>query len=321
MWNRFRKITQAKKKIFCTRHFYTDRKHFEQSYDTYSCATEEEDERQPKEKGKQHQQRPSTVVILVVGSGWMGHCWWIYTMTSWWNSGGPINIAHIPNTTCVCVRHRGAYFQCPIQLHQHVLSFHALLGMLVIGGLLLGGMSLWGYSTVFPLFLFLMGLSTTILLFYALLEYSSRGAASFDDMLHDVAKAMACYFDTHHVHQSKRQSSPSSPPKKDTAVYFGGYSSGAHVALTLLQRTDVWDNYLSTKQPTQVLNGILLISGVLAVRPETIPLPASSSTQNSTAAKLSVGHDKPQWLTNWVMQTVWGKDRHEIPSPIANRNS
>jgi hypothetical protein len=99
--------------------------------------------------------------------------------------------------------------------------------MLVIGGLLLGGMSLWGYNTVFQLILFLLGMSTTILLFYALLEYSSRGAASFDDMLHDVAKAMACYFDTHHHHHKRQSSSSSSSPKNDTAVYFGGYSSGA----------------------------------------------------------------------------------------------
>jgi hypothetical protein len=310
MWNSF---TKSKKKIIRTRHYYTDRNHFEQSFDIYSsCASNEvaatennHEQERLHPKGDRH-----TVVILVVGSGWMGHCWWIYSMTSWWNSGGPINIAHIPNTTCVCVRHRGAYFQCPkLSLHEEWLSF--LFGIFVIGGLLFGGMSLWGSCSALPPFLILMGFMTTILLLYMLLEYSSRGAASFDDMLHDVAQAMACYFDHHHKRQS---SSPN-----DTAIYFGGYSSGAHVALTLLQRSDVWNNYLSTKPPTQLLNGILIISGVLAVRPETIPLPAPSSSNNKKQTTfMSLGHDKPQWLTNWVMQTVWGKDRqHDIPSPIA----
>ena len=53
-------------------------------------------------------QRNMPVVVLVVGSGWLGHRNFIYAPTSWWNSSGAKNFARL-GYTCVCVRHRGAF--------------------------------------------------------------------------------------------------------------------------------------------------------------------------------------------------------------------
>ena len=70
-----------------SRHYYTPSRRFEQSLDVYKPA------------GTGTPTAP--LVVLVVGSAWLGHRWSIYAGTSWWNSSGPKTIAKV-GAVCVC---------------------------------------------------------------------------------------------------------------------------------------------------------------------------------------------------------------------------
>ena len=92
-----------------TRYYYSDDKLFEKSLDVYAPADGTRDGSMP------------AAVLLVVGSGWMGHHWSIYRATSWWNASGPKTIASC-GTICICIRHRGAFFKVPPVVPAHLLT-------------------------------------------------------------------------------------------------------------------------------------------------------------------------------------------------------
>ena len=102
------------------KHYYTSQRLFEQSLDVYW----------PK-----YDFREDLVVLLTVGSGWMGHPPWVYRGTSWWNSLGPKTIASALHCKCVCIRHRGAYVQLPDWFT--LLGYCLLLPVGIIAGALL----------------------------------------------------------------------------------------------------------------------------------------------------------------------------------------
>jgi acetyl esterase/lipase len=118
------------------------------------------------------------------------------------------------------------------------------------------------------------------------LQLVGQDAASFADMQSDVEQAIQW------IQQNKSNLCAQYTGGKDVPMYFGGYSSGAHVGLTVLQRPS---------SLSSLFQGIVLISGVLAVRPEVL------SEKNHI-----------RWLTDGILQIVFGpKDAKSIPSPIA----
>jgi hypothetical protein len=212
------------------------------------------------------------VVVLVVGSAWMGHTRFVYYMTSWWNSGGPKTVSSL-GTTCICIRHRGAF--CFIDWK----SLAPYLCMLVGIGL---------FDNRF-LYLFAVVLSAL-----SAISLTNRGAATLDDMHEDVATALTF------IQQNKSVlvGASSAAITTEKKIVFGGYSSGGHVAATLLQNDVLWKQH-SLAAPTELFSGILYISAVLSVQ------------------KVDCSGDCPTWLTNLVMHTVWGPTAAPtIPSPI-----
>ena len=73
--------------------YYTPERRFEQSYDVYYPANPD---------------GSLPLVLLVVGSAWLGHSALIYAVTSWWNASGPRAVAST-GAVCICIRHRGAF--------------------------------------------------------------------------------------------------------------------------------------------------------------------------------------------------------------------
>ena len=82
-------------------HYYGGSSRFEQSLDVYTPIY-------PAAAGSE----PLPLVVLVVGSAWLGHRHLIYGGTSWWNSAGPKTVASL-GAVCVCIRHRGAFPRPP----------------------------------------------------------------------------------------------------------------------------------------------------------------------------------------------------------------
>ena len=244
-----------REQLTVTRHYYNGNKNFEESVDVYRPRTAND---------------ALPLVVLVVGSAWLGHSATIYRPTSWWNSSGPSSIASL-GCVCVCVRHRGAYVQPPPP---------AVVAALVVLVAMAVGCALphaWRYTFVAALLLSLA------------LHALARGAANHDQMVGDVASALSWV-----------AANRATLGKQDRMV-FGGYSSGAHVATTLLTRPDV----LASKglpSPEKLCDGVLLLSGVLGVRAEP-PVPADASWARG--------------LPSLIVRLIMGKEAAgRLPSPV-----
>ena len=306
---------------FRRRYYYAESHNFEQSLDVYlpndssSCRTD-------------------LIVLLTVGSGWMGHQPFIYRGCSWWNSSGPRTIASALQCPCVCIRHRGAYAQLPdwLTILQYCLfPTGAVCSVLCMN-------RLWEAALLPPVL---------ILLFCGFVKWSAQGSASLDDMVDDVATAVAW---------AKANTDMLLPVGMKTSegyhVVFGGYSSGGHVAATLLQRPITYWSDHGLPSPHELFSCILYISGVLAVQPleqqvddstdttvysgsrtsssfssqEEDGSPITSEPQsaplvltNSVKIPRRKHSNTPVWLTNFVCRTVWGPGWvREIPSPLQN---
>lgn len=249
LWKK--KITEYKRYYYCSKagnEKNGSSKLFEQSLDVY------------KPIGYSSKDLPT--VILVVGSGWVGHRAFIYAQTSWWNSSGPQTIASL-GCTCVCIRHRGAFCRIP----SAPVVGQYLAGVLALLSAVLGiQKALW--------------VTAMLALLMILLAIGGRGSADFEDMVEDVAKALQWLQNnkevllleensilkplksTVSVSNMTRATSESSAistssgdefdsdmkvngatgieneNESDPPFVFGGYSSGGHVAATLLQQSD-----------------------------------------------------------------------------------
>eukprot|EP00977_Amphora_coffeiformis_P030195 scaffold45383_cov214-Amphora_coffeaeformis.AAC.1 len=214
----------------------------------------------------------------------MGHQPWVYRGTSWWNSSGPKTVASALKCPCVCIRHRGAYVHLPDWFA--LLSYNCLL-LLPLG--IIGSALLWWYSHDQAHWMALLSIPLALLFIGVFLKWTARGSANMDDMVHDVATAIAW------VQQNKDRIFPNSSianAKKDHQMIFGGYSSGAHVSATLLQRpTDYWKQH-GLPPPDKLFAAIMYISGVLATQPlsnykndesTTTPRKVFSSRSNSSS--------------------------------------
>lgn len=255
-----------------TRYYYTAAQRFEQSVDVYRPIVSEH-------------HVDNLIVVLVVGSGWMGHCAWIYRLTSWWNASGPATVARALHAPCICVRHRGAFFQVPSSVPSWWLLI--LLGPVGAGTVLwyqayyaVGGMSSTDRETIHdPIAVWLVSWTlflSLVVAAYTFFQWSARGSASLDDMLDDVATALEWVEQHKHTTtilfpstsaNDNGENNSNTNTTTTVRIMFGGYSSGGHVALTLLSRPDIWQQHPTLRPAQELLSGILLISGVLTVEP------------------------------------------------------
>jgi acetyl esterase/lipase len=256
--------------------YYANTSNYEQSLDVYVPSV-------PPPPGP-----PLPLVVLVVGSAWLGHRSAIYLGTSWWNSAGPMSVART-GAVCVCVRHRGAFPQPP--------PWYVLVVLLLITWPVF--LPVWPvFLPVWPVFLLVWHLA-------------ARGAACHDDMLDDVCTALKWVLANR---SALAQAAPTAAPTDGAAgsgsdfgssadmlppLVFGGYSSGAHVATSLLQRPAL----LAARglpPPAELCDGVLLLSGVLGTRltaPRTSPLAPA--------------------LSNLILFTAFGvKAAAALPSPV-----
>jgi alpha/beta hydrolase fold len=260
------------------------------------------------------------VVLLVVGSGWMGHHWSIYRATSWWNSAGPKTIAQSGigrghGTTCVCIRHSGAFFHVPrVFWSSPAVTIRHLVALLLAAILLVPNAA---SSSTLSLTVGVVGASLGIL---AMASILGQGSATLDDMVNDVAQAIA-WIKAHPELCRPAATVTRAVSCNGTPMILGGYSSGGHVVACLLQRPDALQRHGLPNDPALLFAGIVYVSGVLAVQPCVLREPPTSTsgspTNNADHEEIVVGCNKPRWLTDFVLQAVWGPTwASTIPSPI-----
>ena len=320
-----------------TRYYYSDDKTFEKSLDVYKPIFASD-----KEKEKAAQQ-DLPITILVVGSGWVGHRAFVYAQTSWWNSSGPKTVASL-GQTCVCIRHRGAFCVLPPAL---VLARYLAVLLAVLLAFCQNWEFAVAFTALTALFLCLLALGGRgSAKFEDMLDDVAQALKwihSHPDLLRIGetqtpmrAQLWTCSWPSSLEEENEKEGEdhnnyvPSASPTSHSNSYdsesseeesplqhssnnkqsfvFGGYSSGGHVAATLLQTPELFSKY-NLPDPETFFDGILMISGVLAVRPETVSMNNGETTISTPKA--------PTWLIQFVMQTVWGPEAvDQIPSPL-----
>jgi len=257
-------------------YYYTEHRRFEQSIDVYM----------PVKSSAQTQKIP---VVLVMGSGWLGHKAYFYTMTNWWNSSAPKQLCGRLGHPCVSIRHSGGFLLGDKNRSVPFMSRGMSLLWIAAGaGAVLAAKERLDSNTA-------IGLS--LLLFMAFMYIDGIGAAGIEDMVSDVSAALR-YIDEHSnewglanaVVESKNNN------KNNIPVVFGGYSSGAHVAATLLTDSPLSPLLSATsKRPRKLKNltirSVMYLSGVLDVSPES-------------------------FVMDLLSRLVLGKPPSEVPSPL-----
>ena len=135
-----------------------------------------------------------------------------------------------------------------------------------------------------------------LLLFVAFLYVEGIGAAGIHDMVSDVSSALG-YIDVHAHEWGLGGLEPQNLNHKNSIpVVFGGYSSGAHVAATLLTVSPLSPLLsVTSKEPHKLkhltIRSVLYLSGVLDVSAE-------------------------PFLMSLLSRLVLGKPPSEVPSPL-----
>ena len=244
-----------------TRHYYGSSSRFEQSLDVYLPTPSPPAADLP-------------LVVLVVGSAWLGHSALIYRGTSWWNSSGPAAVARA-GCVCVCVRHRGSFIGSP------PLSVWLVLFVIALSGL-------WSSWTL------LSSAALASLLLCVVNHLLARGAATYEQMLEDVSCALTW------VRKHRSELIAPGAARAQRRMVFGGYSSGAHVAATLLTRPEL----LAPPGTPFDIDGVLLLSGVLGARAGR-PLPAAYAASRA------------RFVPDLLVRLVFGEAAAAaLPSPV-----
>lgn len=279
-------LTISTKKTQCKRYYYSKDKVFEKSLDIYTPTPDVNDDVDNNNNRNSKNDKP--VIILVVGSGWVGHRSIIYSMCSWWNSSGPKTFAKL-GYTCICVRHRGAFPVLPQPITKQILVCMVVFSIL------------YDWNS-------LRCMTLVCILFCMLIALGRHGSASFSVMLNDVTEALV-WIQHHRKHQ---QDSITNLLVSSSPIIFGGYSSGGHVAATLLQTPELFISH-GLPPPEKLFTSILMISAVLAVR----PLEIIDDTFTNKQKQLVTSWSPPRWFTDFILFLVWGKkEADNIPSPI-----
>jgi len=264
----------------------------------------------------------------------VGHRSFVYLQTSWWNSSGPKAVARL-GYTCICIRHRGSFprvlspltFLCVgVMIALMKVLFGALLSYHDLStGHVLGDEKLGALAALFAAF------STALIL----MTLGGYGSASFADMQNDVMDALAWFDANKHTLFIEQTQSKT---EKNNPIVFGGYSSGGHVAATVMQQPEMWQER-NLPDPRVYCSSALYISPVLSTKPYHVDLErnlstlslsklsrASSSTSESDSTSTQISFslsDKnqppPSWLTNELVRAVFGPYA-DIPSPIHTYN-
>ncbi len=258
------------------RYYYTKKQRFEQSIDVYM----------PVKSSAQTQKIP---VVLVMGSGWLGHKAYFYTMTNWWNSSAPKQICGRLGHPCVSIRHSGGFLLGNKNRSAPWMSRGMPLLWIAAGvGALLAAKERLDSN---------LAIGLSFVLFVAFMYIDGIGAAGIEDMVSDVSAALV-YIDEHADEWGLASAATESinSDKNTIPVVFGGYSSGAHVAATLLTDSPLSPFLSASSKQTQTLknltiSSVLYLSGVLDVSPES-------------------------FLMNLLSRLVLGKPPSEVPSPL-----
>ena len=239
---------RRQKRYKVTRRYYTSHRRFEQSLDIYEPLDDDDDDDDDDDGGggsrqqddsqqqQQQQQRRPHIVVLVMGSGWLGHRSFIYSGTNWWNSSAPRNIVSC-GQVAICIRHSGgfpivgttfraivAFFIILWILYQQLLtssSSSLKMAMMmeqqqqqqqkqidwynVIVDALTTLSSSWTFYVVFVL--------VTYIFLHVQSSYGLKRPATIQQMVDDVSKALS-YIDGHIVTSSQISSSKMLLPKQ-----------------------------------------------------------------------------------------------------------
>jgi hypothetical protein len=216
-----------------THHYATRQstRHYESSLDIYH----------PPRADDGNQPRAAThLVVLVVGSAWLGHLPPVYVPTAWWNASAPRTFAEA-GAVCVCVRHRGAFPLPP----------PALLPALAI-------VAAATAATLVPSAPWMAALCAAVgmWLLHHLWLATARASASHTDMMEDVAQALAWV--------RLNRGLLCDTPELLTTTWFGGYSSGANVAASVLAQPDSFFSARGLPPPStgELCDGVIHLSGV-----------------------------------------------------------
>ena len=220
-----------------SRHFYTPFNRHEQSLDIYQPTTTTRRKILNKDDDDNDENDDALVLVLVMGSGWMGHAKWVYMMTNWWNSQCPDSICSQLGITCITIRHSGGFFN-PI-----ILTIFTIVMLCLIR------------PTWYVLWL----------LCYIILFVQSFGAATMDEMLQDVSTAINFL----HNNTQKLGLDNNNNNNKDCKFVVGGYSSGAHLAATYLNRIQHL-NHNNNNNNNERIVGVCYLSGVLSLKNDII---------------------------------------------------
>lgn len=241
----------------------------------------------------------------------------------------------------VCIRHRGSFMKTFTTLTMVFIAIVAAALTAVINVViadyvswdvfeeLVGVKPLPGGASIAGVYL--ASFATLVLL----MELGGAGAASFEHMKSDVIDALTW------IENNRDVITAGGETKKKGLLLFGGYSSGGHVAASLMQQPNLWEERNLTEP-----DAVLYISGVLSTKRydhDALLRRASSSTMSSSslpslspsddgtsrteaswrppfAAESShsplASNDSPTWLTDRVVKSVFGNEASSIPSPI-----
>lgn len=222
-------------------------------------------------------------IVLVMGSGWLGHVPWIYVGTNWWNASGPQTIAKL-GYKCISVRHRGGFFQIPSPISSRNIALVTSCFLVIMASYLYP--PILHSADMQPQEMILEELSQPLavvglfVLTWIVLYWQSQGAAQLSDMVQDVDEALSYIQNELH----------------ETHVIVGGYSSGGHVVATWLSSQRPQEGEGEPQKNPQLppmIRGILYLSAVLSL--------------DST-------------IMNFVTLAVFGKWAREVPSPYTNRS-
>ena len=247
-----RREQRQKQRYKVTRRYYTSHRRFEQSLDIYEPSLV--DDRRSQNDGssyndihrkqQQQQQRPH-IVVLVMGSGWLGHRSFVYSGTNWWNSSAPKNIVSC-GQVAICVRHSGGFPIVGTTLRA-IVAFLIILWIVYqqLLSLIMTEQTqqydwytiLWNASTSY--YFYVVFALVTYIFLHVQSSYGQHRPAKIQQMVDDVSKALS-YIDEHIItskllvlHQQDISKNDDSNKTK-IPIIFGGYSSGGHVAATLL---------------------------------------------------------------------------------------
>lgn len=213
--------------------------------------------------------------------------------------------------------------------------------ILTYHGVSVGGMlEEWNIGEVTALFvMFSIGLF--------LMELGGRGSATFDEMQTDVMDALAWFDSNRH----KLVKNHERGAKTNNQIVFGGYSSGGHVAATVMQQPHLWKER-NLPDPKVYCSTVLYVSPVLSTKPYHVELErhlsslslnklpstllssldeshtssrmpdldSGSISSQSTSLQERKLQPPPLWLTNELVRAVFGPNAQNIPSPIYTYN-